>query len=366
MGRGGEMAEFAMDYPPPDVVTAADVSMLRPPSSLWGYNAQLTDEALSQIAQVISERDVEIAVLRQQLAELRSATGSLPAVTATLLARSRAAAARADAAAGGRADAAGLAPDPGPGAGPPDDGTAGTGPVDAGAVDTGPRTQGRWRMGRRRAPRKRPPAAMTDPAGLPEPGPDGQLRCPWALSAPEYLAYHDDEWGRPVRDDRGIFERLSLEAFQSGLSWLTILRKRENFRAAFAGFDPAVVAGFGPGDVARLLADAGIIRNRAKIAAVIGNARAALAVPGGLAALLWSYAGDPADTAAAPVAMAEVPASTPASTALARDLRARGFSFTGPVTVYAAFQACGVVDDHLRDCFRRGAFRARPVEHRGS
>ena len=375
MGRGGEMAEFAMDYPPPDVVTAADVSMLRPPSSLWGYNAQLTDEALSQIAQVISERDVEIAVLRQQLAELRSATGSHPAITATLLARSRAAAARADAAAGGRADAAGrgariaAAPVPGAvrvaGSGP---GCRAGGCRDGGAGPRmpGPRIQGRWRMGRRRAPRKRPPAAMTDPAGLPEPGPDGQLRCPWALSAPEYLAYHDDEWGRPVRDDRGIFERLSLEAFQSGLSWLTILRKRENFRAAFAGFDPAVVAGFGPGDVARLLADAGIIRNRAKIAAVIGNARAALAVPGGLAALLWGYAGDPADTAAAPVAMAEVPASSPESTALARDLRARGFSFTGPVTVYAAFQACGVVDDHLRDCFRRGAFRTRPVEHRGS
>ena len=217
---------------------------------------------------------------------------------------------------------------------------------------------------------------MTDPGRPPEPGPDGRLRCPWALSAPEYLAYHDEEWGRPVRDDRGIFERLSLEAFQSGLSWLTILRKRENFRAAFAGFDPAAVAGFGPADVARLLGDAGIIRNRAKIAAVIRNAGAALAIPGGLAALFWSQAGDLADTAPAPVTMAEVPASTPGSTALARDLRARGFSFTGPVTVYAAFQACGVVDDHLRDCVRRGAFRARPaavrpaaarpVEHRGS
>ena len=355
MGRGGEMAEFAMDYLPPDVVTAADVAMLRPPSSLWGYNAQLTDEALSQIAQVISERDVEIAVLRQQLAELRSATGSHPAITATLLARSRAAAARGTTAAAVRADAASAEPsvDAGPaGAGSVDAGPAGAGSVDAGpahagSADAGPAhagpvDSGWWRMGRRRAPRKRPPAAMTDPAGLPEPGPDGRLRCPWALSAPEYLAYHDDEWGRPVRDDRGIFERLSLEAFQSGLSWLTILRKRENFRAAFAGFDPAVVAGFGPADVARLLADAGIIRNRAKIAAVIGNARAALAIPGGLAALFWSYAGDLADTAPAPVAMAEVPASTPASTALARDLRARGFSFTGPVTVYAAFQACGV------------------------
>jgi DNA-3-methyladenine glycosylase I len=199
---------------------------------------------------------------------------------------------------------------------------------------------------------------MSDPGGLPEPGPDGQLRCPWAMSAPEQLPYHDDEWGRPVRDDRGIFERLCLEAFQSGLSWLTILRKRENFRAAFAGFDPAVVAEFGPDDVTRLLGDAGIIRNRAKISAVIANARAALAVPGGVAALFWSYAQDPVNArSAGPVSTAEVPASTPASTALARELRALGFSFTGPVTVYAAFQACGVVDDHLRDCFRRGAFR---------
>lgn len=204
---------------------------------------------------------------------------------------------------------------------------------------------------------------MTEPGRPAEPGPDGLLRCPWALSAPEQLPYHDGEWGRPVRDDRGIFERLCLEAFQSGLSWLTILRKRENFRAAFGGFDPAVVAEFGPGDVTRLLGDAGIIRNRAKIAAVIGNARAALAVPGGLAALLWSYAEDPAAApAAGPVTTAEVPASTPASGALARELRGRGFSFTGPVTVYAAFQACGVVDDHLRDCVRRGAYQGRVAE----
>ncbi len=201
---------------------------------------------------------------------------------------------------------------------------------------------------------------------LPAAGPDGQLRCPWALSAPEYLAYHDEEWGRPVRDDRGIFERLSLEGFQAGLSWLTILRKRENFRAAFAGFDPAVVAEFGPDDVTRLLGDAGIIRNRAKITAAIGNARAALTVPGGLAALVWGYAEDQAAVSAGPVTMAEVAAWTPASKALARVLRAHGFSFTGPVTVYATFQACGIVDDHLRDCVRRGAFRARIAEHPGS
>jgi DNA-3-methyladenine glycosylase I len=184
------------------------------------------------------------------------------------------------------------------------------------------------------------------------PGPDGLARCPWALSSPEYLAYHDQEWGRPVRDDAGIFERLSLEAFQSGLSWLTILRKRENFRDAFAGFDPAAVAGFGPADEARLLADPGIVRNRAKISAVIRNAQAALAVPGGLAALVWRYAAAPA---AAPATLAEVPAWTPGSKACAGELRGLGFSFVGPVTVYAAMQACGIVDDHLSGCFRRGA-----------
>jgi len=183
-------------------------------------------------------------------------------------------------------------------------------------------------------------------------GPDGLLRCPWAVGTPDYLDYHDQEWGRPVRTDAGIFERLSLEAFQSGLSWLTILRKRENFRAAFGGFDPGTVAGFGPADEARLLADPGIVRNRAKIRAVIGNARAALAVPGGLAALVWRYEG-PQD--AAPVTLADVPAWTPASKACARELRKLGFSFVGPVTVYAALQACGVVDDHLADCFCRPA-----------
>jgi DNA-3-methyladenine glycosylase I len=198
---------------------------------------------------------------------------------------------------------------------------------------------------------------MSEPAAVPggaEPGPDGLLRCPWALGTADYLAYHDQEWGRPVRSDAGIFERLSLEAFQSGLSWLTILRKRENFRAAFAGFQPEKVAGFSQADEARLLADPGIVRNRAKIRAVIGNARAALAVPGGIAALVWRYAGSPD---AAPVTLADVPASTPASQACARELRKLGFSFVGPVTVYAALQACGVVDDHLAGCFCRGASR---------
>jgi DNA-3-methyladenine glycosylase I len=193
---------------------------------------------------------------------------------------------------------------------------------------------------------------MSEPAGA-LPGPDGKPRCPWALSPADYLSYHDDEWGKPVRDDIGMFERLSLEAFQSGLSWMTILRKRENFRAAFKGFDLSVVAGFGPDDVARLLADSGIVRNRAKVEAVIGNARAALELPSGLAATVWSHA---APAAAAPRTTADIPAWTPASKALSVYLRRHGFSFTGPVTAYAAMQACGVVNDHLASCFLRQAW----------
>ncbi len=183
-------------------------------------------------------------------------------------------------------------------------------------------------------------------------GPDGRLRCPWGLSAPDYLAYHDTEWGRQVRGDQPIFERLCLEAFQSGLSWLTILRKRENFRAAFAGFDIEAVAAFGDDDVARLLADAGIVRNRAKIHAAINNARAAMRLKEGLSELFWGFADAP--SAPAPVTLADVPPHTQASKQLAKELRARGFVFTGPVTVYAAMQACGLVNDHLADCFARG------------
>jgi DNA-3-methyladenine glycosylase I len=186
--------------------------------------------------------------------------------------------------------------------------------------------------------------------GLPVAGPDGRLRCPWSVSAPEYLSYHDDEWGRPVHDDTALFERLCLEGFQSGLSWLTILRKRENFRRAFRGFDVETVAGFGPADVDRLLADSGIVRNRAKIEAAVANARATLTLPGGLAAAIWRYHEAPGPP---PVSLADVPASTSASKSLARDLRRHGFRFTGPVTVYATMQSCGVVDDHLADCFSR-------------
>jgi len=195
---------------------------------------------------------------------------------------------------------------------------------------------------------------VTDPSGVVS-GPDGQLRCPWSVGTPDYLSYHDDEWGRPVRDDVGMFERLSFEGFQSGLSWLTILRKRENFRAAFDGFDLAAVAGFDNHDVDRLLADTGIVRNRAKIEAVINNARAALELPEGLAAIVWSYADA---NAAPPRTTADIPSWTPASKALSVHLRRRGFRFTGPVTAYATMQSCGVVDDHLADCFRSGVYGA--------
>ena len=175
------------------------------------------------------------------------------------------------------------------------------------------------------------------------------------MSTPEYLRYHDEEWGRPVRDDTGVFERLCLEGFQSGLSWLTILRKRENFRAAFDGFRIDAVAGYGPDDVARLLADAGIVRNRAKIGAAIRNARAALDLPAGLAALVGGYAERARAGRAPVVTMDDLPAATPESKALAAELKRHGFAFTGPVTVYSTMQACGIVDDHLAGCFRHGA-----------
>ena len=184
-------------------------------------------------------------------------------------------------------------------------------------------------------------------------GPDGALRCWWGASTPEYAAYHDEEWGRPVRDDRGMYERLCLEAFQSGLSWLTILRKREAFRAAFAGFDPAAVAAFGDDDVARLMADAGIVRNRAKIDAAIANAKAVAAMERegeSLAELLWSFA--PGERPA-PRTPADVPAVTPESTAMAKELKRRGFRFVGPTTAYALMQACGLVNDHLDGCLAR-------------
>ena len=176
-------------------------------------------------------------------------------------------------------------------------------------------------------------------------------RCPWGLEPEIYRRYHDEEWGRPVHDERLIYEKLCLEGFQSGLSWLTILRKREAFRAAFAGFDPAVVAGFGEQDVARLLGDAGIVRHRGKIEATIANAGATVALHQAgrsLDELLWSAA--PAGRRAAPKTLAELPASTPESTALSKELRRLGFRFVGPTTVYSAMQSLGVVNDHLVGC----------------
>ncbi len=168
---------------------------------------------------------------------------------------------------------------------------------------------------------------------------------------PLYAAYHDDEWGRAVHGEHELFERMSLEAFQSGLAWITILRKRPAFREAFAGFDPRVVAGFGNDDVARLLADERIVRNRAKVAATIANARALLTLwESGrtLDELFWSFA--PTGTRARPVTWENVPSRTDGSTALARALKAAGFRFVGPTTAYAAMQACGLVDDHLAGC----------------
>ncbi|MEU3371016.1 DNA-3-methyladenine glycosylase I [Streptomyces sp. NPDC006711] len=186
------------------------------------------------------------------------------------------------------------------------------------------------------------------------PGPDGRLRCPWGLSAEDYLTYHDTEWGRPVRGDDALYERLCLEAFQSGLSWITILRRREGFRKAFAGFEIAAVAEFTEADKERLMADAGIIRNRLKIEATIANARTlATWSPGELDGLIWSYAPDPA-TRPAPRTRLDVPAVTDESTALSKALKKRGVRFIGPTTAYALMQACGLVDDHLVDCVARG------------
>ncbi|SCG52858.1 DNA-3-methyladenine glycosylase I [Micromonospora humi] len=183
-------------------------------------------------------------------------------------------------------------------------------------------------------------------------GADGLPRCAWGASTPDYAAYHDEEWGRPLRGDDALYERLTLEAFQSGLSWLTILRKRQAFRLAFDGFRIETVAGYGEAEVARLLADVGIVRNRAKIEAAVANARAARELPEGLSALLWSFA--PPPRPARPRSFAEVPALTGESTAMAKALKKRGFRFVGPTTAYALMQATGMVDDHLADCHVNG------------
>ena len=185
-------------------------------------------------------------------------------------------------------------------------------------------------------------------------GDDGLARPAWASVDPLLRAYYDDEWGMPVRDEQGLFERLSLEAFQSGLSWATILRKRPAFRAAFADFDPDRVATFDEDDQARLMADAGIVRNRRKIEATIGNARATVALrdDGGLVDLIWSFR---PDTTPMPTTIADVPTVSDESKALAKELRRRGFSFVGPTTMFALMEAVGIVDTHLVGSHRRGS-----------
>jgi DNA-3-methyladenine glycosylase I len=189
-------------------------------------------------------------------------------------------------------------------------------------------------------------------------GSDGIRRCAWGASSQEYAAYHDDEWGRPVIDDVRLYEKLCLEGFQSGLSWLTILRKRENFRRAFADFDPSRVARFDSRDIDRLLADAGIVRHRGKIEATIANAGATLRAQeefGSLAKLIWSY--EPAGRRPVPKSYADIASKTPESIALSKHLLRLGFRFVGPTTVYAAMQSCGLVNDHMSGCAAR-----RPCE----
>ncbi|CAN5523301.1 DNA-3-methyladenine glycosylase [soil metagenome] len=184
-------------------------------------------------------------------------------------------------------------------------------------------------------------------------GDDGRTRCPWGDAPADYRAYHDNEWGRPVTDDQALFERLSLEAFQSGLSWLTILRKREAFRRAFADFAPVVVAAYDATDIDRLLGDAAIVRNRAKIEATIANAGATCALDVPLAQLLWGFAPPDAERPV-PSSLDDVAAATPESTAIAKELKRRGFRFVGPTTAYALMQASGMVNDHLAGCWVRG------------
>jgi DNA-3-methyladenine glycosylase I len=202
------------------------------------------------------------------------------------------------------------------------------------------------------------------------PGPDGRVRCAWCGDDPLYLRYHDEEWGRPTADDRYLFEKLCLEGFQSGLSWITILRKRENFRRAFADFDADTLCRFGPDDVARLLGDAGIVRHRGKIESVLNNAGRAVelrAEAGSLAAFVRRFAPDPAsrpDRLDWPTLRAI--AKTPESTALSKELRRRGWSFVGPTTVYAFMQAVGLVNDHVEGCWARDCAGRRldaPVAH---
>ncbi|QWC86155.1 DNA-3-methyladenine glycosylase I [Nocardioidaceae bacterium] len=218
----------------------------------------------------------------------------------------------------------------------------------------------RFRRGGRRSAAGRidavpDPSPPESRAGTPaQPGPDGRPRCPWALSQPDLRDYHDQEWGDPVHGETALFERISLEAFQSGLSWLTILRRREGFRAAFDGFDPEAVAAYDEDRAAALLADTRIIRNRAKVHATIGNARAVLVLRerGGLDELVWSHR---PEVSPAPRVVEDVPTTSTASRELARDLKRHGLTFVGPTTAHALMEACGLVDTHLLGCFRRGS-----------
>jgi DNA-3-methyladenine glycosylase I len=193
-------------------------------------------------------------------------------------------------------------------------------------------------------------------------GADGVTRCWWGVADADYVGYHDDEWGRPVVDDRRLFEKLCLEGFQSGLSWLTILRKRENFRAAFAGFDPERVARFNQRSVERLLGDAGIVRHRGKIESTINNARRAMELAdeyGSLAAYVWAWEPGPDDLRTmSDDGDAPIPSTTPTSVALSKDLKRRGWTFVGPTTVYAFMQAMGLVNDHMPGCEMRDACEA--------
>jgi DNA-3-methyladenine glycosylase I len=182
-------------------------------------------------------------------------------------------------------------------------------------------------------------------------GEDGKLRCPWALSTPDYVRYHDLEWGRPLTTNNAMFERLTLEGFQSGLSWLIILRKRPGFRRAFDNFSIRKVAAYGDTDVERLLADAAIVRNRAKIEATIANARTALALPGGLLRFVQGYS--PSGRQQVPRNLGDIPSVSAESTALSKELKRQGMRFVGPTTMYALMQATGLVNDHLADCWRR-------------
>jgi DNA-3-methyladenine glycosylase I len=216
-----------------------------------------------------------------------------------------------------------------------------------------------------------PDEEVTEAPGGAIVGEDGVARCPWGTAPLEYRRYHDEEWGRPVADEKRVYEKLCLEGFQSGLSWLTILRKRDAFRSAFAGFDPAIVAGFDETDIERLLGNPGIVRHRGKIEAAIANARAVVSLWAGgtsLAEVVWSHEPRPAPgatrrrAASGPATLEDIPAATNGSQALSSELRLRGFRFVGPTTAYATMQALGVVNDHLTGCH----FRALAAQQRAA